>query len=83
LSLYIINTNIYNREKRDYYIRLPTLPRAESLDIYSNNDDSDNDIYINASEDEELNELQAYLSEKRQSKQVSNLFNIYKHLLIL
>ena len=71
-----MNTNNYNREKRDYYIRLPALPRAENLNIYSENDDSDNDIYINESEDENLDELQAYLSEKRQNKQVSNEINI-------
>ncbi|PVH73108.1 hypothetical protein DL98DRAFT_538611 [Cadophora sp. DSE1049] len=63
----------YTSEKRDYYIRLPALPRAESLNIYSENDDSDNDIYINESEDEDLDELQAYLSEKRQNKQLFQL----------
>jgi hypothetical protein len=63
---------IFNREKRDYYIRLPALLRAESLNIYSDNgDDSGNNIYLNPSKDEELDELQAYLSEKRQNKQVS------------
>jgi hypothetical protein len=63
---------IFNREKRDYYIRLPALLRAKSLNIYSDNDDdSDNNIYLSPSEDEELDELQAYLSEKRQNKQVS------------
>ncbi|RKF59272.1 hypothetical protein OnM2_061074 [Erysiphe neolycopersici] len=49
--------------------RLPTLPRVESLNIYSGNDDSDNDIYVNESEDEDLDELQTYLSETRQNKQ--------------
>lgn len=74
LFIYYYNININNREKKDYYIRLPVLPRAENLNIYSDNDDSDSNIYINSSEDEELNELQAYLNEKRQNKQVSFVF---------
>ena len=41
------------------------MPRAESLNIYSDKDDSENKIYINPSEDEELDELEAYLSKKR------------------
>ena len=81
-----ISINIYilinNREKRDYYIRLPTLPRPENLNIYSK-DDSDNDIYLDSSEDEDNDELKAYLSEKRQNKQVSNntiYFLLYLYL---
>ena len=52
------------------------MPRPENLNIYSK-DDSDNDIYLDSSEDEDNNELKAYLSEKRQNKQVSNNTYIY------
>ena len=58
-------------EKQDYYIRLPALPRANSLTINSSDSESNNDLYI-TSEDETLDKLQAYLEEKRQNKQVSN-----------
>ena len=50
------------------------------LNIYSGNDDSDNNTYINKSEDKDLDKLQAYLSKKRQSKQVSNNINKYVYM---
>jgi hypothetical protein len=50
------------------YLEYTHLFSAKSLNIYSDNDESDNDIYINPSEDEELDELEAYLSEKRQNR---------------
>jgi hypothetical protein len=63
----------FKREQRHYYICLPLIARAENLNLYNENSDN-KDIYINSSNNKELDELTTYLEEKKQKGEVSKIY---------